>query len=169
RVPPADIAYAIYTSCPTGRPQGLMLTHRQMANHFRWAQRTYPHDPSDVVLHKTPITFDISTWELFWPLHTGASIVIAEPDGHRDPAYLSHTIAENAVTTVHFVPSMLDAFLDPVASGAAVAEYPSLRRVFAAGEALSGETAATFTTALPGTALINWYGPAEATVVTAHP
>ncbi|TLF82503.1 amino acid adenylation domain-containing protein [Nocardia cyriacigeorgica] len=169
RVHPDDIAYVIYTSGSTGRPKGVMITHRQMANQFRWAQRTYPHDASDVVLHKTPITFDISTWELFWPLHTGASIVIAEPDGHRDPAYLSRTIAENAVTTVHFVPSMLDAFLDPVASGATVAEYPSLRRVFAAGEALSGETAATFTAALPGTALINWYGPAEATVVTAHP
>ncbi|WP_425298896.1 amino acid adenylation domain-containing protein [Nocardia cyriacigeorgica] len=169
RVHPDDIAYVIYTSGSTGRPKGVMITHRQMANQFRWAQRTYPHDTSDVVLHKTPITFDISTWELFWPLHTGASIVIAEPDGHRDPAYLARTIADNAVTTVHFVPSMLDAFLDPVASGAAVAEYPSLRRVFAAGEALSGETAATFTAALPGTALINWYGPAEATVVTAHP
>ncbi|WP_280234118.1 non-ribosomal peptide synthetase, partial [Nocardia cyriacigeorgica] len=166
---PDDIAYVIYTSGSTGRPKGVMITHRQMANQFRWAQRTYPHDISDVVLHKTPITFDISTWELFWPLHTGATIVIAEPDGHRDPAYLSRTIGEYGVTTVHFVPSMLDAFLDPVVSGAAAAYHPSLRRVFAAGEALSGETAATFRAALPGTELINWYGPAEATVVTAHP
>ncbi|NEW50308.1 amino acid adenylation domain-containing protein [Nocardia cyriacigeorgica] len=168
-VRPDDIAYVIYTSGSTGRPKGVMITHRQMANQFRWAQRTYPHDSTDVVLHKTPITFDISTWELFWPLHTGAAIVIAEPDGHRDPAYLARTIAEYSVTTVHFVPSMLDAFLDPVASGATAADYPSLRRVFAAGEALSGETAATFRAALPGTELVNWYGPAEATVVTDHP
>nr|WP_051161593.1 non-ribosomal peptide synthetase [Nocardia brevicatena] len=179
---PDNVAYVIYTSGSTGRPKGVAITHRQMANQFRWAQRTYPHDGSDVVLHKTPTTFDISTWELFWPLHTGASIVIAEPDGHRDPAYLSRVIRDHAVTTVHFVPSMLDAFLDPVAAGhgasagdamsgndLAASGYPSLRRVFAAGEALSGQTADTFAAVLPGVDLVNWYGPAEATVVTAQP
>ncbi|WP_454198456.1 non-ribosomal peptide synthase/polyketide synthase [Nocardia sp. Marseille-Q1738] len=166
-VHPDSIAYVIYTSGSTGRPKGVMITHRQMVNQFRWAQLAYPHDGGDVVLHKTPITFDISTWELFWPLQTGAAIVIAAPDGHRDPAYLAGVIDENAVTTVHFVPSMLEAFLDPVANPAA--RYPSLRRVFAAGEALSGETAATFAATAPGVALINWYGPAEATVVTDHP
>ncbi|MFG3617761.1 amino acid adenylation domain-containing protein, partial [Nocardia sp. NPDC047654] len=164
---PDTVAYVVYTSGSTGRPKGVMITHRQMVNQFRWAQKAYPHDGGDVVLHKTPITFDISAWELFWPLQTGASIVIAAPDGHRDPAYLARLIIENAVTTVHFVPSMLDAFLDPAANPAA--EYPSLRRVFAAGEALSGETAAAFAAAVPGAALVNWYGPAEATVVTGHP
>ncbi|WP_405167324.1 amino acid adenylation domain-containing protein [Nocardia sp. NBC_01499] len=162
---PDNVAYVIYTSGSTGRPKGVVITHRQMVNQFRWAQRTYPHDTGDVVLHKTPITFDISTWELFWPLQTGASIVIAEPDGHRDPAYLAKTIAENAVSTVHFVPSMLDAFLGPDLA----AQYPSLRRVFAAGEALTAETATAFAAALPDTRLVNWYGPAEATVVTDHP
>ncbi|MBF6297742.1 non-ribosomal peptide synthase/polyketide synthase [Nocardia amamiensis] len=166
-VHPDTVAYVIHTSGSTGRPKGVMITHRQMVNQFRWAQLAYPHAGGDVVLHKTPITFDISTWELFWPLQTGAAIVIAEPDGHRDPAYLARVINENAVTTVHFVPSMLEAFLDPVANPAM--EYPSLRRVFAAGEALSGETAASFAAAAPGVALINWYGPAEATVVTDHP
>ncbi|MGQ4597152.1 non-ribosomal peptide synthase/polyketide synthase [Nocardia sp. R6R-6] len=166
-VHPDAIAYVIHTSGSTGRPKGVMITHRQMVNQFRWAQSAYPHDGGDVVLHKTPITFDISTWELFWPLQTGAAIVIAAPDGHRDPAYLSSIINENAVTTVHFVPSMLEAFLDPVANPAR--QYPSLRRVLAAGEALSGETAATFAAAVPGATLINWYGPAEATVVTDHP
>ncbi|WP_442944038.1 non-ribosomal peptide synthase/polyketide synthase [Nocardia sp. NBC_00508] len=166
-VHPDTLAYVIYTSGSTGRPKGVMITHRQMVNQFRWAQLAYPHDGDDVVLHKTPITFDISTWELFWPLQTGAAIVIAAPDGHRDPAHLTRIITENAVTTVHFVPSMLEAFLDPVANPAA--EHPSLRRVFAAGEALSGETAATFAASAPGAALINWYGPAEATVVTDHP
>ncbi|WP_407670482.1 non-ribosomal peptide synthase/polyketide synthase [Nocardia suismassiliense] len=161
-VHPDNVAYAIYTSGSTGRPKGVVITHRQMVNQFRWAQRAYPHDTGDVVLHKTPITFDISTWELFWPLQTGASIVVAEPDGHRDPVYLAKIIAENEVSTVHFVPSMLDAFLVPDSA----ADYPSLRRVFAAGEALSAETATTFADTVPGTQLVNWYGPAEATVVT---
>ncbi|WP_444543873.1 amino acid adenylation domain-containing protein [Nocardia veterana] len=169
RVHPGSVAYVIHTSGSTGRPKGVVITHRQMVNQFRWAQRTYPHDTGDVVLHKTPITFDISTWELFWPLHTGAAIAVAEPDGHRDPAYLSRLIDTRSVTTVHFVPSMLDAFLDPDANPAVTRGYSSLRRVFAAGEALSGDTARLFAATLPETDLVNWYGPAEATVVTAWP
>ncbi|AVL26440.1 hypothetical protein NBRGN_112_01580 [Nocardia brasiliensis NBRC 14402] len=164
-ITPDNVAYVIYTSGSTGRPKGVMITHRQMVNQFRWAQWIYPHDASDVVLHKTPITFDISTWELFWPLQTGAAIVVAEPDGHRDPAYLARVIAEYGVSTVHFVPSMLDAFLDP----ALAAQLPTLRRVFAAGEALTGETAARFAATIPTAQLVNWYGPAEATVVTDYP
>ncbi|WP_433195706.1 amino acid adenylation domain-containing protein [Nocardia sp. CA-107356] len=164
---PDNIAYVIYTSGSTGRPKGVAITHRQMANQFRWAQRTYPHGPGDVVLHKTPITFDISTWELFWTLQTGAAVVIAEPDGHRDPAYLARVIDEYGVSTVHFVPSMLDAFLDGAPAGETA--FPSLRRVFAAGEALSAETATRFTGFVPDADLFNWYGPAEATVVTAYP
>ncbi|WUD57928.1 amino acid adenylation domain-containing protein [Nocardia sp. NBC_00511] len=164
RVLPGNAAYIIYTSGSTGRPKGVVITHRQMANQFRWAQRTYPHGPGDVVLHKTPITFDISTWELFWPLQTGAAVVIATPDGHRDPEYIARTIDEYAVTAVHFVPSMLDAYLDGAAR-----RHPSLRWVFAAGEALTTESVTKFDAALPDTELVNWYGPAEATVVTAHP
>ncbi|MFD3704275.1 amino acid adenylation domain-containing protein [Nocardia sp. NPDC058658] len=164
-LPKADnLAYVIHTSGSTGTPKGVMLTHRQLVNQFRWAQRTYPHGPGDVVLHKTPVTFDISAWELLWPLHTGATVVIATPDGHRDPAYLAEVIAERAVTTVHFVPSMLDAFL----AEDAAAELPALRRVFAAGEALSSATARRFAQRLPAATLINWYGPAEAAVVTAE-
>ncbi|MFI5502170.1 amino acid adenylation domain-containing protein [Nocardia asteroides] len=159
---PDNLAYVIHTSGSTGQPKGVMLTHRQLAAQFRWAQRAYPHGPGDVVLHKTPVTFDISTWELLWPLQTGATVVIAAPDGHRDPAYLARVIGERAVTTVHFVPSMLDAFLADTNG-----EFGSLRRVFAAGEALSAATARRFAQALPGVELINWYGPAEATVVTA--
>ncbi|WP_438943990.1 amino acid adenylation domain-containing protein [Nocardia blacklockiae] len=166
---PDGIAYVIHTSGSTGRPKGVAITHRQMTNQFRWAQRSYPHRGGDVVLHKTPITFDISTWELFWPLQTGAAVVIAEPDGHRDPAYLSRVIEERSVGTVHFVPSMLDAFLDPEANPAVAQGYPSLRRIFAAGEALSAETAARCAALLERTELVNWYGPAEATVVTAAP
>ncbi|MEG8184665.1 amino acid adenylation domain-containing protein, partial [Nocardia terpenica] len=168
-VHPDTIAYVIHTSGSTGRPKGVVITHRQMANQFRWAQRNYPHDTGDVVLHKTPITFDISTWELFWPLQTGAAIVIAAPDRHRDPAYLARVIEEKSVSTVHFVPSMLDAFLDRDANPAVTRGFPSLRRVFAAGEALSGATAAAFIALLGHTELVNWYGPAEATVVTDYP
>ncbi|WSJ17014.1 amino acid adenylation domain-containing protein [Nocardia sp. NBC_01327] len=167
-VRPDHAAYVIYTSGSTGRPKGVVITHRQMANQFRWAQRTYPHGAGDVVLHKTPITFDISTWELFWPLQTGAAVVVAEPDGHRDPAYIARMIADYGVTSVHFVPSMLEAYLDGAATSAVPASA-QLRWVFAAGEALSAETAAKSGAALPDTALVNWYGPAEATVVTAHP
>ncbi|MCM6775975.1 amino acid adenylation domain-containing protein [Nocardia sp. CDC141] len=163
------VAYVIHTSGSTGRPKGVVITHRQMVNQFRWAQLTHPHDTGDVVLHKTPITFDISTWELFWPLQTGAAVVIAEPDGHRDPAYLARVIERRSVSTVHFVPSMLDAFLDPVANPAVAQGLPSLRRVFAAGEALAGETAAAFAALFEHAELVNWYGPAEATVVTDHP
>ncbi|WTL34040.1 amino acid adenylation domain-containing protein [Nocardia sp. NBC_01503] len=163
-----NAAYVIYTSGSTGRPKGVVITHRQMANQFRWAQRTYPHGAGDVVLHKTPITFDISTWELFWPLQTGAAVVIAEPDGHRDPGYIARMIGEYGVTSVHFVPSMLEAYLDGLARSS-TAPTEQLRWVFAAGEALSTETAVKFGAALPDTALVNWYGPAEATVVTAHP
>ncbi|WTL34041.1 amino acid adenylation domain-containing protein [Nocardia sp. NBC_01503] len=159
-----NAAYVIYTSGSTGRPKGVVITHRQMANQFRWAQRTYPHGAGDVVLHKTPITFDISTWELFWPLQTGAAVVIAEPDGHRDPGYIARMIGEYGVTSVHFVPSMLEAYLDLPA-----VDNPALRWVFAAGEALSAQTARRFAATLPETDLVNWYGPAEATVVTAHP
>ncbi|WP_067861092.1 non-ribosomal peptide synthetase [Nocardia shimofusensis] len=164
RVAADDLAYVVYTSGSTGRPKGVAITHRQMANQFRWAQLTHPHDRTDVVLHKTPITFDISAWELFWPLQAGAAVVIAEPDGHRDPAYLAAVVAEHRVTTVHFVPSMLDAFLADIRPG----RRTSLRRVFAAGEVLSTETAAMFAERLPGVDLLNWYGPAEATVVTEH-
>ncbi|MET7771735.1 amino acid adenylation domain-containing protein [Nocardia sp. NPDC005366] len=168
RVRADNLAYVIYTSGSTGRPKGVAITHRQMANQLRWAQRNYPHEGSDVVLYKTPITFDIAAWELFWPLQTGASIVIAEPDGHRDPAYLARTISEFSVTTVHFVPSMLHALLDYAATAPPGGEFTSLRRVFAAGEELAGPTAERFAAAVPHADLINWYGPAEATVVTSH-
>nr|WP_275942082.1 non-ribosomal peptide synthetase [Nocardia cerradoensis] len=158
---PDNAAYVIYTSGSTGRPKGVVITHRQVANQFRWAQARYPHGVGDTVLHKTPITFDISTWELFWPLQTGARIVVAEPDGHRDPQYLAEVIARESIGTVHFVPAMLDAFLE-------LGRQPNspLRLVFAAGEALTTGTAAAFHDALPAQ-LHNWYGPAEATVVTA--
>ncbi|GGK58083.1 hypothetical protein GCM10011591_32830 [Nocardia camponoti] len=156
---PDNLAYVIPTSGSTGMPKSVMLTHRQLVAQFRWAQRAYPLSRTDVVAHKTSVAFDIAAWELLWPLQTGASVVIAEPGGHRDPAYLGRLINDNGVTVIHFVPSMLDAFF----AEHPTREFPSLRRVFAAGETLSGKTARLSHSG----ELVNWYGPAETTVATA--
>ncbi|MDJ0016529.1 non-ribosomal peptide synthetase, partial [Rhodococcus erythropolis] len=157
-----NTAYLIFTSGSTGRPKGVAITHSATVNQLVWAQATYRLDRSDVVLQKTPITFDISVWELFWTLQTGAKLVIAVPDGHRDADYLAKTIAQERVTTVHFVPSMLNAFMSAVP-----APLPeSVRRVFVAGEALSADTVRRFS-GYASASLHNWYGPAEVEVVTA--
>lgn len=130
---PAHPAYIIYTSGSTGRPKGVVVSHRAIDNRLRWMQHEYALDAGDRVLQKTPSSFDVSVWEFFWPLRTGATLVVAEPGGHRDPAYLARLIREQAVTTCHFVPSMLQLFLaEPGAAGCRA----TLRRVFASGEAL---------------------------------
>ncbi|MFC8042750.1 non-ribosomal peptide synthase/polyketide synthase [Nocardia sp. NPDC057353] len=163
---PDTLASVVHTSGSTGTPKGVLITHRQLVNQLRWAQSAHPHDGSDVVLHKTPVTFDIHAWELFWPLQTGARLVIAEPDAHREPALLRALIEREGVTTVHFVPALLDAYLGLLAeTPGEPAALP--RRVFAAGEALSRTTVQRCAALLTGE-LHNWYGPAEATVVTAH-
>ncbi|WP_428956288.1 amino acid adenylation domain-containing protein [Streptomyces sp. cg35] len=163
---PAHPAYVIYTSGSTGRPKGVVVPHSAIDNRLRWMQHAYPIGADDRVLQKTPSSFDVSVWEFFWPLRQGATLVVAEPGGHRDPAYLARLIREQAVTTCHFVPSMLQVFL-------AEADAPScgtaLRRVFCSGEALPRDTASTFARALPGVELHNLYGPTEAAVdVTYH-
>nr|WP_082752497.1 non-ribosomal peptide synthetase [Rhodococcus ruber] len=160
----SNTAYVIYTSGSTGRPKGVALTHAATVNQLRWAQARYPLDSSDVVLHKTPFTFDVSVWELFWTLQTGARLVVAAPDGHRDPFYLAEVIADYGVTTVHFVPSMLAAFVAVVPEGVGA----GVRRVFVAGEALPIEVVRRVVRDGNGTPEVhNWYGPAEAEVVTA--
>ncbi|WP_080606171.1 non-ribosomal peptide synthetase [Rhodococcus opacus] len=160
---PANAAYVVYTSGSTGRPKGVTVTHEMMVNQFRWAQTLTPLDGSDAVLHKTPLTFDISAWELLWPLHTGARVVIAAPDGHRDPRYLARIIEQESITTLHVVPSMLDAFLEQCGPRA-----PStLRRVYSAGEPLSAATASRFRER-GAAALYNWYGPCEAAAATSE-
>ncbi|MFC0531313.1 amino acid adenylation domain-containing protein [Phytohabitans kaempferiae] len=159
-------AYVIYTSGSTGRPKGVVVPHRALANRLAWMQDAYRLGAADRVLQKTPSTFDVSVWEFFWPALVGAELVLAEPGGHRDPAYLSGLIRERGVTVVHFVPSMLRAFLD---AGAARG-CDSLRLVFASGEALPADLAARCARALPAAAAHNLYGPTEATVdVTAWP
>ncbi|AOR31555.1 non-ribosomal peptide synthetase [Streptomyces fodineus] len=163
---PDNAAYVIYTSGSTGGPKGVQVSHRSITNRLRWMQHEYGLTADDVVLQKTPSSFDVSVWEFFWPLCEGAALVVAEPGGHRDPAYLAQLIRERSVTTCHFVPSMLQAFLaEPAAAGCG----GELRRVFSSGEALSRETADAFARTLPGVELHNLYGPTEASVdVTYH-
>ncbi|MGV9868978.1 non-ribosomal peptide synthase/polyketide synthase, partial [Rhodococcus koreensis] len=161
---PGHPAYVIYTSGSTGRPKGVAVSHAAIVNRLLWMQDSYPVDSRDVVLHKTPATFDVSVWELFWPLMTGARMVIAQHDGHRDPHYLSRLIRDEGVTTLHFVPSMLDVFLEH----ADTALCTTVRQVFASGEALPRTTVTRFHRQF-GAALHNLYGPTEAAVdVTFH-
>lgn len=159
-VDPASWAYVLYTSGSTGRPKGVAVPHHGIVNRIAWLQHTYPLDAGDRMLVKTPISFDTSVWEVFWPLSTGATLVLARPGGHRDPAYLAEVINRDAVTAVDFVPSMLELFLDePAVRGCA-----SLTRVTVGGEALGTELTHRFADALPGTQLHNLYGPTEASV-----
>ncbi|MER7618495.1 amino acid adenylation domain-containing protein [Nonomuraea wenchangensis] len=163
RVPPDALAYVIFTSGSTGRPKGVGVSHRAIVNRLRWMQEAFGLGADERVLHKTPLSFDVSVWELFWPLTTGAALVVAEPDAHRDGARLAGLAAAHGVTTMHFVPSMLELFLDEP-------ELPPLRRLVCSGEALGAELAARCHDRLPGTGLHNLYGPTEAAVdVTWHP
>nr|QEO75073.1 condensation domain-containing protein [uncultured bacterium] len=156
---PSHAAYVIYTSGSTGKPKGVVVPHSGIVNRLAWMQYEYRLTSVDRVLQKTPAGFDVSVWEFFWPLITGATLVVAKPDGHRDPAYLAGLIQRERITTVHFVPSMLQAFLaEPTAAGCG-----GLRRVICSGEALSGELRAQFARVL-GRGLHNLYGPTEASV-----
>lgn len=163
---PHNTAYVLFTSGSTGRPKGVAVPHSAVVNQLRWIIDTYALGPSDVVLQKTPATFDVSVWELFATLAVGARLVIARPDGHGDPAYLAAAIAEHRVTVTSFVPSMLAAFTD-----AAPAEsLGSLRTVLVGGEAFGADLVAAARRVLPWTQLHNLYGPTEFTLhATAHP
>ena len=154
-----DLAYIIFTSGSTGRPKGAMIEHAAIRNRLLWMQDAYQLTPSDVAMQKTPVSFDVSVWELFWPLMYGAQLVIAKPGGHRDGAYLAKLIADHNVTTMHFVPSMLQAFLEEPA----IERLGSLRRVFCSGEALPWEVVRRFEQRI-GCPLHNLYGPTEAAV-----
>ncbi|SUA48103.1 Dimodular nonribosomal peptide synthase [Nocardia africana] len=163
---PAHTAYVIFTSGSTGRPKGVAVSHAAIVNRLAWMQDEYDLYLDDVVLQKTPATFDVSVWEFFWPLQVGARLVVAKPDGHRDPAYLAELIDAERITTVHFVPSMLSVFV--AALDASGADCTTLRRVFASGEALPAVTAQRLIE-LTGARLHNLYGPTEAAVdVTYH-
>ncbi|MEO7360285.1 MAG: amino acid adenylation domain-containing protein, partial [Gemmatimonadaceae bacterium] len=157
---PHDLAYMIYTSGSTGRPKGALNEHRGIVNRLLWMQAEYSLGVTDVVLQKTPFSFDVSVWEFFWPLISGATLVMAKPGGHRDTGYLAETIQKYGITVCHFVPSMLRAFL----ADETAARCTSLRDVMASGEALPPDLVATFARTLPGTRLHNLYGPTECAV-----
>ncbi|MFJ9952084.1 amino acid adenylation domain-containing protein [Kitasatospora sp. NPDC091207] len=155
---PEHPAYLIYTSGSTGRPKGVLVEHRAIVNRLHWMQEAYGLDATDRVLQKTPYSFDVSVWEFFWPLITGATLVMARPGGHRDPAYLADLIDDEAITTLHFVPSMLRAFLaEPLRP------LPSVRRMVCSGEALPGDLVTAVHERI-GCELHNLYGPTEAAV-----
>ncbi|HEY0079186.1 MAG TPA: amino acid adenylation domain-containing protein [Pyrinomonadaceae bacterium] len=153
-------AYMIYTSGSTGKPKGAMNTHRAICNRLFWMQEAYQLDDSDRILQKTPFSFDVSVWEFFWPLMTGARLVMARPGGHQDSAYLARIIEQEGITTLHFVPSMLSVFLEERDLRSACA---SLRRVICSGEALPYELQERFFERLDSE-LHNLYGPTEAAV-----
>ena len=154
------LAYLIYTSGSTGRPKGVMNEHRGIVNRLLWMQDAYGLGADDAVLQKTPFSFDVSVWEFFWPLLAGARLVIARPGGHRDPRYLGEVIDHQRITTLHFVPSMLQGFLEhPFSNGCT-----HIRRVICSGEALSAALVKRFHRLLPTSALHNLYGPTEAAV-----
>ncbi|WP_241386375.1 non-ribosomal peptide synthetase, partial [Rhodococcus sp. CH91] len=161
---PGNTAYVLFTSGSTGRPKGVAVTHDAIVNRLVWMQSEYPLTADDSVMQKTPVTFDVSVWELFWPLAVGARLVVAAPDGHRDPAYLQQLVVDENITAMHFVPSMLAVF---TTDGAA--RCRSLRNVFASGEALPVHSARRLVELLPEVRVHNLYGPTEAAVdVTFH-
>lgn len=155
---PDDAAYVIYTSGSTGEPKGVLITHRAIVNRLLWMGAHYAIDASDRILQKTPATFDVSVWEFFLGFIHGATLVVAPPDAHRDPAAIAKVIGEEAITTLHFVPSMLSAFLDaPDSLGI------TTRRVFCSGEELPADLRDRFH-ARVSAELHNLYGPTEAAV-----
>jgi len=154
-----NLAYVIFTSGSTGEPKGAMNTHGAILNRLLWMQREYSLNGSDCVLQKTPYIFDVSVWEFFWPLITGARLVMARPEGHQDTRYLIRLIQEHQITTLHFVPSMLRAFLEDRDA----AKCKCVRRVISSGEALGIDLEQLFFERL-GVELHNLYGPTEAAV-----
>ncbi|HEU0076257.1 MAG TPA: amino acid adenylation domain-containing protein, partial [Longimicrobiaceae bacterium] len=159
---PRNLAHVLFTSGSTGRPKGVMLEHGSLVNRLAWMQDRYGMEPGEALLQKTPFSFDVSFWEFFWPLMVGARVVMARPDGHRDPAYLVETIRREGVTTAHFVPSMLQLFLEHPDAG----KCTGLLRVPVSGEAVSAALVRQFHERLPGVELTNQYGPTESGEVT---
>jgi amino acid adenylation domain-containing protein len=155
-----NLAYLIYTSGSTGTPKGVMVSHAAIANRLLWMQHHYLLNASDSILQKTPFTFDVSLWEFFWPLISGARLVLARPGGHQDARYLRDIINEQQITTLHFVPSMLQAF---IAEEGLEAACQSLRRVICSGEALPAELVERTFERLSAE-IENLYGPTEAAV-----
>lgn len=160
---PEHTAYVIFTSGSTGRPKGVMVGQQAIVNRLLWMQNHYPMNGGDVVLQKTPCSFDVSVWEFFWPYIVGAQLVMAPPEAHRDPEALQQLFVRYRVTTTHFVPSMLAAFVTALTSDEAVTSCATLKRVFCSGEALPAELCRQWER-LTQAPLHNLYGPTEAAV-----
>lgn len=165
---PDALAYVIFTSGSTGRPKGVGIEHHSVLNRILWMQSTFPIGPGDVILQKTTVCFDVSVWELFWWSWTGAAVALAPQGAEKDPAALADAVERFGVTVMHFVPSMLAAFLASIEDGrVSPARLRRLRYVFASGEALDAHLVERFNRLLHepyGVELHNLYGPTEATV-----
>lgn len=165
---PEDVAYTIYTSGSTGRPKGVLVEHHAVGNRLTWMQRRYPIGPGDTLLQKTPISFDVSVWELLWWAVQGARVVLLPPGAEKDPERIARTIRDHRVSVIHFVPSMLGPFLDLLEDHPGpAAGVGSLRSVFCSGEALPPERVTQFNRIFDGgdrPRLVNLYGPTEAAV-----
>ncbi|MBJ2288110.1 non-ribosomal peptide synthetase [Pseudomonas sp. MF6755] len=159
-----NLAYVIYTSGSTGQPKGVGNTHGALAERLQWMQATYQLNETDVLMQKAPISFDVSVWECFWPLITGCRLVLAGPGEHRDPHRIAQLVQEHGVTTLHFVPPLLQLFIDEPL----VAECTSLRRLFSGGEALPAELRNRVLAQLPAVQLHNRYGPTETAINVTH-
>jgi amino acid adenylation domain-containing protein len=157
---PDNLAYVLYTSGSTGTPKASMISHRAICNRLAWMQAYYRLEAGERVLQKTAFSFDVSLWELFWPLTAGGCVVLAQPNGQRDMEYIRRTIQAERISTLHFVPSMLGAFLGEVSSQ----EAPALRRIICSGEALLRSSVEKARQKLPAVAVYNLYGPTETTV-----
>jgi amino acid adenylation domain-containing protein len=160
RTTAGNLAYVIYTSGSTGQPKGVANTHRGVVNLLGWMQRRFELTPADVTPQKTAYSFDVSVWELFWPLAVGARMAVARPGGHRDRRYLTEWLASEGVTLCHFVPPVLQFVLD----GGGLEACAALRHVLSGGEPLTRGLAERFLQVRPGTQLHNMYGPTEASV-----
>lgn len=164
---PGDLVYIIYTSGSTGNPKGVMIEHRGLVNRLNWMQKEYPLDEESRILQKTTYTFDVSVWELVWALITGARLCFLKPDGEKDPEEIIKAISAYGITTMHFVPSMLNAFLKYIEETNSTDRLTTLRQVFASGEALSLAQVGKFNELLNrpiGCNLFNLYGPTEASI-----
>ncbi|SDU36152.1 non-ribosomal peptide synthase domain TIGR01720/amino acid adenylation domain-containing protein [Pseudomonas synxantha] len=159
-----NLAYVIYTSGSTGQPKGAGNRHSALTNRLCWMQQAYALTDADTVLQKTPFSFDVSVWEFFWPLMTGARLAVAGPGDHRDPATLVNLIQRYQVSTLHFVPSMLQVFL----LDEHVARCTSLKRIVCSGEALPVDAQQQVFAKLPNAGLFNLYGPTEAAIDVTH-
>jgi amino acid adenylation domain-containing protein/non-ribosomal peptide synthase protein (TIGR01720 family) len=161
-----NLAYVIYTSGTTGNPKGVMIEHQSVVNRLNWMQKKYPQEVDDVILQKTPFSFDVSVWELFWWSIIGSKVCLLEHGGEKNPQVIIDAILNQGISTIHFVPSMLNAFLEHISEVKVANKLASLKYVFASGEALSSTQVEKFNDLFSSSKvrLTNLYGPTEATI-----